>query len=199
MLDTKSKKTSQIFFSADFHFQHLNANKLCGRPFSSVEEMDIGILNNINNKIQSHDILYFLGDFSFGPKLNIWNFLDNIQCKNIHYIKGNHCRSIAYLQTENNIRKRLLSISNRIDTTLVWHGQKYNFIMTHHPIDSDKRSDTNIYLCGHVHRHNPVIAFNCFDVGVDGHNMQPWSLDELMKLYYENSNNSTISSRKRLF
>ena len=55
----------ETFFIADCHFGHKNIIKYCDRPYSSVEEMDETILNNINKTVFPSDTLYILGDFTF--------------------------------------------------------------------------------------------------------------------------------------
>jgi calcineurin-like phosphoesterase family protein len=54
-----------IWLTADTHFGHTNILKYCGRPFSSIEEMDETLINNWNNKVNQDDTVYHLGDFSF--------------------------------------------------------------------------------------------------------------------------------------
>ena len=72
-----------IWFISDTHFGHKNIcygvseweNKITNtRPFNSLEEMNWAIVNSINNYVKEDDILYHLGDWSFGGIENIWNF-----------------------------------------------------------------------------------------------------------------------------
>jgi len=41
-----------IWFTADFHFGHNNIIPYCNRPFRSVEEMDLTILERLNASVQ---------------------------------------------------------------------------------------------------------------------------------------------------
>lgn len=52
-----------IWFTADFHFDHNNILRYCDRPFSNVQEMNRAILDNLNRRVKPNDVLYFLGDF----------------------------------------------------------------------------------------------------------------------------------------
>lgn len=80
-----------IFFSADFHLGHKNIIKHCNRPFDSVEQMDACIIENVNRKVQEKDTLYFLGDFCYRNSLiSIKEYRNQIKCKNIIFIRGNH-------------------------------------------------------------------------------------------------------------
>lgn len=53
-----------IFFTSDTHFGHNNIIKLSNRPFSSVEEMNEGLIERWNDVVGAEDIVYHLGDFS---------------------------------------------------------------------------------------------------------------------------------------
>ena len=47
-----------------------------------------------NQTVTEDDILYCLGDWSFGGLQNIWNFRKQLRCKNIHLCLGNHDSNI---------------------------------------------------------------------------------------------------------
>lgn len=88
---------SNIYFTSDTHYGHANiasknTSKWSGgyRHYSSVEEMNIALVTGINKTVKEDDILYHLGDWSFGGISNIWEFRRQIKCKNIHLILGNH-------------------------------------------------------------------------------------------------------------
>ena len=84
---------SKLWFTADTHFGHANIIRYCKRPFTSVEEMDQTLINNINELVQTEDTLYHLGDFSFGRQSktnNAARYLEQIKCKKVIIIPGNH-------------------------------------------------------------------------------------------------------------
>lgn len=60
------------------------------RDFDTIEEMNQAIVDGINKRVKEDDILIHLGDWSFGGIENIWNFIKQIKCKNIHLVYGNH-------------------------------------------------------------------------------------------------------------
>jgi calcineurin-like phosphoesterase family protein len=64
------------------------------RDFSSVEEMNDTIVENINNNVEEDDVLFHLGDWSFGGIENAIELRYRIKCKNIHLILGNHDHNI---------------------------------------------------------------------------------------------------------
>lgn len=84
------------FFISDTHFGHSNILKFTdkegklirGAIFSSIEEHDNTIIENINRKVRIQDKLYILGDVIFNKKL--LSILDRINTKKKILIKGNH-------------------------------------------------------------------------------------------------------------
>ena len=89
---------SAIWFSGDWHYGHKNIvlgcsnweDKTACRNFQTLQEHNDTLIQNINNNCKRSDIIYFLGDWSFGGKDNVEKFRHKINCKNIHLIFGNH-------------------------------------------------------------------------------------------------------------
>ena len=70
-----------IWFTSDTHFNHTNIAgpkvsswKSGYRDFGSVQEMNAALIKNINDCVKEDDILYHLGDWSFGGAQNILYF-----------------------------------------------------------------------------------------------------------------------------
>jgi len=86
------------FFTSDTHFHHKNIvagtsewdDKRECRDFDTLEEHNAKLVQNINALVKPNDILYHLGDWSFGGVERIWEFRKQLHCKNIHLILGNH-------------------------------------------------------------------------------------------------------------
>lgn len=169
------------YYMADLHLGHKNIMRLSNRPFSSVEEMDKTIIDNINSIIKPEDDLYILGDFSFKSGKNPVEYLKQINCKK-HLIIGNHDGIIL---SNNEARKQFVEITNykRIDD----NGRMV--ILCHYPIaEWDGYFRGSYHLFGHVHNNftNPWYKYmssleNCFNVGVDVTNFKPVTLDQLIK------------------
>lgn len=95
-LDSKDRK---IWFTSDTHYWHKNLTfgesvwdnkeKNC-RKFDTTQEMSRHIVSKINEYVGEDDILFHLGDWSFGGIENIWNFKKQIKVKEIHLLIGNH-------------------------------------------------------------------------------------------------------------
>jgi calcineurin-like phosphoesterase family protein len=99
-------RMSNIWFTSDTHFHHNNIVRGCTnwvndptkgaasvqrtRDFKTLEEHDETLVKNINNCVKPDDILYALGDWSFGGLEQVWEFRKRLHCKNIHLIFGNH-------------------------------------------------------------------------------------------------------------
>ena len=74
--------SKNIFVISDTHFSHVNILKFknaageLNRPgFDSPDHMNEVIIENWNKTIKSDDIIYHLGDFTFGGKQNIAKFI----------------------------------------------------------------------------------------------------------------------------
>ena len=58
-----------LFFSSDQHYHHLNALKLIpSRPWSTIDEMNQGLLQAHNSVVSEDDVVIFLGDLVMGQK-----------------------------------------------------------------------------------------------------------------------------------
>ena len=126
---------NNIWFTSDSHWGHKNLclgvsewddkEKSC-RNFQTLEEMNELIVNNINKYVKADDILYHLGDWSFGGIENIWEFRKQIKCKNIYLVPGNHDHHI-----KNN---KLLPNCTMEELEKFLYGEDYlNFDMCYSP------------------------------------------------------------------
>ena len=80
-----------IWFTSDTHFGHENMLRLCGRPWSTVVQMNDAIIDSINSKVAVDDELYILGDFSFKMTAqDAYELRKRIACKRVHLLSGNH-------------------------------------------------------------------------------------------------------------
>jgi len=91
---------ANIWFTSDCHYGHKNiaGPKISSwdkgfRDFESVDEMNDRIVDSLK-VIAPDDILYYLGDWSFGGRQNIEIFRKRIACKNIYFVLGNRDQHI---------------------------------------------------------------------------------------------------------
>jgi calcineurin-like phosphoesterase family protein len=196
----KLNSSQKLWFTSDTHFDHKNicsattnwveAENLT-RKFSSLDQMNDELVTSINNKVGQDDILFHLGDWSFNGFENIRKFRERINCKNVHLILGNHDHHIE--RNKENIQSIFSSVSQYLDLEVKWRpyhsklvADSYTrFVLFHYPIASwNGMSDGVIHLHGHVHLspQQRVANGKAMDVGVDGNNMEPISMDEVLKI-----------------
>ena len=193
------EKDQRIFFTSDTHYNHANicsatttwvgAENLT-RKFKSLSQMNDALVNNINEVVGENDVLVHLGDWSFGGFEKISEFRNRIVCKNIHLTYGNHDHHIR--NNKEDIKDIFSSTHDYLfldirRPSIVGKGQmdKYSFVCMHYPIASwDSMNDGTIHLHGHVHL-PPNLRLGegkSLDVGVDGNNLHPMSLDEVLSV-----------------
>lgn len=169
-----------IWFTSDSHFRHNAICKYSERPFSSVEDMDEEILHKWNEKIKPSDTLYFLGDFVFtrnNRKEEIFRIRYRINCENIHFVLGNHDKTIRKYAGEFVKDGTFLSVQDVLEikdtTPRIW--------LSHYAHKVWPRSHYSTYhLFGHSHGSlkddNNSLSF---DVGVDTNDYYPYSLEDV--------------------
>lgn len=79
----------QKYYIADTHFGHEAIIGLCSRPFNSVREMDDFLVEAWNSVVRPTDIIYHLGDFSFGGAAHAKAIFRRLNGRKI-LILGNH-------------------------------------------------------------------------------------------------------------
>ena len=79
------------WFTSDTHFGHKNIIEYCGRPFSSVDEMNDALVDRINALIPEGDELWILGDIALGSLSESLPVLQSINAR-IVLVGGNHDR-----------------------------------------------------------------------------------------------------------
>ena len=141
--------------------------------------MNERLIDGINHHVGQDDTLIMLGDVSFGGFDNIGTFLERLVCHNIHLILGNHDHHI-----ENNrdfVKERFLSVQHYMEINI----NDRNFVLCHYPLQSWHGMNKGvIHLHGHVHlpENRKFGNGKKMDVGVDGNGMDPYSIDEIIKI-----------------
>ncbi len=125
-----------IFFTSDTHYNHSNIVAGCTkwdvskagqstRKFKTLEEHNNAIVTNINKVVGENDILYHLGDWSFGGINSIWEFRKQIKCKNVHLVLGNHDHHIENNKRLSNAWISKNGIVSTCDSTSDFDEQAY--------------------------------------------------------------------------
>jgi calcineurin-like phosphoesterase family protein len=142
-----------IWFTSDTHYNHKNIvrgvskweDKSTCRDFSTVEEMNNVIVENINRVVKADDTLFHLGDWSFHGNGIIHEFRNKLICKNIHLIYGNHDTSI-YESLE--LQQSFQSVATYREISV--NGQK--IMLSHYPFRTwNKWHHGSWMLYGHCH------------------------------------------------
>lgn len=168
-----------IYFTSDSHFWHKNILDFEKRPYSSVEEMNEGMIQTWNNNIGDNDVVYHLGDFSLTNYENTVDVLSRLNGK-IVLIKGNHDKSKHYKKIG---KLGLLHDYHEVGTYM--KCDKQQMWLTHFPMDIGIRP-LKWSIHGHIHSEESY-APNHINVGVDSPWLQdrefgvPVSLEELME------------------
>jgi len=194
------QKGQTLWFTSDTHYNHSNICRATTRwvdadsvtrDFSSLEKMNEDLVFWINQRVGQDDILIHLGDWSFGGFESIKEFRDRIVCKNVHLVFGNHDHHIS--KNKDNIQSIFSSTHDYLDLDVSWWVKDWKvakkerqcFICMHYPIASwNGMNDGVIHLHGHVHLPNRlrVAEGKAMDVGVDGNEMEPISLENILKI-----------------
>lgn len=187
----------RVWFTSDTHYMHSNicrgtSNWVEGsktRDFDELEQMNEVIIDNINNSVREDDILFHLGDWSFGGYENIEGFRQKITCKNIHLLLGNHDHHIE--NDKGGIQKLFKSVNSylRLELNILKPEDKETirktFVLCHYPIASWHDMNRGvIQLHGHVHL-PPDLKLHegkAMDVGMDGNLLEPYSLQEILQI-----------------
>lgn len=170
-----------IYYTSDLHIGHANILKYCPqRPWTTVKEMDEGLITNWNNIIKDDDHVYILGDISFKKS----TFTETMKRLNgfKHIIMGNHDPDNMHRESlyKTFFHQPIHEIKDKGRTV----------IMCHYPIFEWKHYFRNaVHFHGHTHGTiGRSFRPNAFDVGVDLHDFIPRTFDEIVASVADVSN-----------
>lgn len=152
-----------IWFTGDTHFHHKNivrgvsgwenAGGQKTRDFKTLEEHDETIIRNINNVVKENDILYHLGDWSFGGIEQIWNFRKRLRCRNIHLILGNHDHHIENDKMLPNCVRNIYGIEDTVQgSTYLSHVNASELFSSVNHLLTKKIGGQSMTLCHYAFR-----------------------------------------------
>lgn len=188
----KLEPTQQLYFTSDTHYMHQN---ICRgttrwsnadgftRNFDTLDQMNDRIVNGINAAVGQDDILFHLGDWSFGGFERIEEFRNRINCRNVHIVLGNHDHHIE--RDREGIRRLFTSVNQYLELEVKGNDWEQNYVLMHYPIISwNKMNDGVIHLHGHVHlsANRRIGKGKTMDVGVDGNGLDPLHTSDIKRL-----------------
>lgn len=168
------------WFTADTHLDHMSILVHQKRPYTSIEEMNDVLIENINKVVKPRDRLFHLGDFVWKAS-RFGHFRHRLLVKELWVTYGNHdARSL----------KKFVSWAGEV--AFVKINDQY-FHLCHYPILSwRKREHGGFHLYGHSHGMFEGWLDKNFpgrlaiDIGVDNAfnllgEYRPFSLDEVLE------------------
>jgi calcineurin-like phosphoesterase family protein len=205
----KLMTSGTVWITSDTHYHHKNICRgvtnwrtqegkipvSSTRDFRDLDEMDSAIINNINSKVGQDDTLIHLGDVAFGGFDRLEQFLDRLICKNIYLVLGNHDHHIK--NDRGFIKDRFMSVQNYLEVNV----EDENFVLCHYPLQSWHGLNKGvIHLHGHVHlsAQNKWGNGKRLDVGMDGNNMQPYKITEIVHMMDKREIGSDMSNDHHL-
>jgi len=186
---------SEKFFVSDLHFDHRNIIAYDQRPWDSIESMNAALIKNINITCKENDSLYILGDVFLHNKTKRWlEILDQIKCKNLYLIRGNHDTpkqevKERFLWVKDYYRlkfqtdeKEMENLPEKLKDMIRLNKYKIRFIMFHFPILSwhDMEHGT-FHLHGHTHTngHTDFYHQQKVNVGCMHNGFKPFSVKDI--------------------
>ncbi len=172
-------------YTSDFHGWHNNIIKYSNRPFGSVDEMNITLLDNLRGCFNpEEDTLYYLGDLSFGNYAKVKWFFDQVMeitKGKVIWIMGNHDEHLKKILKENNIKYyQYLEIRDG----------NYDLVLCHYPMEDwngcgnhhGKEGLSGSYMIhGHCHKDLPSSkGTRRIDCGVDVLGFRPHTIHEIV-------------------
>lgn len=175
---------SNIFITSDTHFGHDRDFIYSPRGYSSELSASKAIVANINCDVKEDDELYILGDVLLGSDDSI-DYLNSINCKNIHIIAGNHDSQRRIDEYRKCLNVVEVCESKRIS------AEGLNWFLCHYPVytnnyNSDYHSFDALWsLCGHIHTKDPflelkkgIMSYHC---ELDAHNNHPVNITQIKR------------------
>ena len=168
-----------VYFIADPYFGHVNAIRLCNRPFETIEEMNETLIQNWNERIHGNDTVYIVGDMFFrcaDPEA----ILKRLHGKK-HLLIGNHDGSWIH---KVDTTKYFQSVSHMLETSDGEHA----LTLCHYPLLSWNHQKRAYMIYGHLHANTDVDYMpqifsrpNMLNAGVDINGFKPVTFSELVE------------------
>jgi calcineurin-like phosphoesterase family protein len=184
-----------IWFTSDTHYSHSNIAgpdisswKGGYRDFKTIHQMNKSLVDGINKYVKEDDILYHLGDWSFGGEQNILQFRNSLVCKNIHLVLGNHDQHIIDKDiTYHDVTFNPIHLFSSVQDVLTLELGKTKIFMSHysHRVWLGSHKGT-IHLYGHSHGSIPDFG-KSMDVGIDVAfkkfgEYRPFNIDDILRI-----------------
>ncbi len=193
------------FWTSDEHYFHKNVNRLCNRPFETMEEGHEELIKRHNSLVNKDDEVFHLGDFCWSAS-HTKEILERLNGRH-SLVVGNHCAPHPMHKKAEKFRKLYMEWGfERVTTNATTEIGRYSVLMCHFPYWEETTEDYEqrykdwrppidnpyqVLLRGHSHSKpdkiiKKVAGRLMIDVGVDGHSYLPWREEELEDLIRNN-------------
>ena len=163
---------SKRFLISDTHFYHDKIILYENRPFTNVEEMNEGLIENWNSTVSKKDTVFFLGDFCFGGVEKSTEIFKRLK-GNIIMVQGNH--------DSGSVDKWLkVGFKEVYKYPIIVDGF---FILSHKPLYIN---DAMPYVNIHGHTHSKSYDHKQYvNVSVELHDYKPVLFDDIKNMFAE--------------
>ncbi len=187
-----------IFVTADHHFGHENIIGFCNRPFQTVYEMDMTLIENWNKIVKPTDTVIHLGDFTLGNWKVAEGYFKRLN-GNIKVLGNSWHHDKRWLSKDYYGPIQLEYLDTKVNVEIIppmvvleipeMGASEYPLAITlcHYPLaEWDRKHHGAWHLHGHSHaKYNPDRGEFILDVGVDNMNYYPISLGNVLGIMYE--------------
>ncbi|WDH79248.1 hypothetical protein PTQ19_02020 [Microbacterium esteraromaticum] len=176
------------FVTSDNHFGHARISELASRPFTSVDEMNVTMIERWNALVRPDDVVLHLGDLALGPIETSIGLTSRLNGRRL-LVPGNHDRVSPAMQSNRAVERFRPLYEDAGWTVLpeILHGTRrgVRLLASHYPYSGDTTGadrhskhrpiDDGIPLIhGHTHEHEfGPHNYREFHVGVDAFDFAP--------------------------
>lgn len=176
---------NKIWVTSDTHFCHrrILIYEASSRPFKDRDEMNEELIRRWNEKVGPNDVVFHLGDFSFGNRNRIKDAVSRLNGRKF-LLLGNHDREHSYDWVA-------LGFERVFRDPFLMDGR---FIFSHEPLDEIPEGKVNVY--GHVHGSSyfNTVDSNRICVCVERWNCAPIEYERIRTLFCSESHGTSQES-----
>jgi calcineurin-like phosphoesterase family protein len=166
---------SEIFITSDEPYNHTFIMKVKNRPFRDVYEMQEAMIERHNKKVPDSPnyLTIHAGDM-------FWRTMEVEECMTI--LNRLHGRHALVWGNHDDVIQENKELADMFDWTRdihQLHFNKHKLTICHYAMRVWPKSHQGHWMVyGHSHQELPPQGLS-FDIGVEGHNYEPWSLEEI--------------------
>jgi len=180
---------NNLFITADEHYGHENIIEYCKRPFASLREMEQELIRRHNAKVpkDKNALTIHLGDIFWNrpSKDGFWHATDNEALAILAQLNGNHAflygNHDELMEASSVLRSKFYYVlgHNKAGGSHIIRWNKHEIFLNHFAqVVWNNSHKGSWHLFGHSHGELKTTG-KSFDIGVDCHDFEPWSMQEI--------------------